>query len=445
MQNPPAVPQTTESLFELYFKYAEHTEPPTIYHRWSLITSISAYLGRSFWLPFGSTRIFPTMYVMLIGNPGTRKSTAIKMARRVISSAGYDTFAAERTTKEKFLLDLEGAPDESDAYTKSGRKQSIAASDVLRDLKLTASEETHDGIPREIFITADEFNEFAGAGNLDFLSTLGSLWDWDDESITYKQRFKNSKSISIFQPTITLLGGNTHSSFKLAFPEQAIGQGFLSRLILVHSEPSGKKITFPAKPPEELVQRIGERLSAIKLHVTGECQLTDSARVALDFIYKSWTDLDDYRLKSYSTRRFTHLLKLCLVCAAMRCSITVDTNDVTLANTILTYTENAMPKALGEFGKSRDSDAAHNVMTALYEAASGSQPKALSIDELWKVVSRDLERREKLLDVLSSLTHAGKIQLVDGKKGVFLPVQKPVSTTGSRYVELNRLREVNGK
>jgi hypothetical protein len=45
------------------------------------------------------------------------------------------------------------------------------------------------------------------AGNLDFLSTLGALWDWDDEGATYKQRFKNSKSISIFQPTISLLGG----------------------------------------------------------------------------------------------------------------------------------------------------------------------------------------------------------------------------------------------
>ena len=439
--NPPIA--NTESLFDLYFKYAEFTEPPLIYHRWSLITSIAAYLGRQFWFPFGSTGIFPNMYVMLIGNPGTRKSTAIKMARRVISSAGYDKFAAERTTKEKFLLDLEGAPDESSYGSRS--KKGIGPQDVLRDLNLTSGDESHDGIPREVFITADEFNEFAGTGNLDFLSTLGALWDWDDEATTYKQRFKNSKSISIFQPTITLLGGNTHSSFKLAFPEQAIGQGFLSRLILVHSEPSGKKITFPKKPSDEIIAAISARLATIRQQVKGECKLTTSAEIALDVIYKTWPDLDDYRLKSYSTRRFTHLVKLCLVCAAMRCSTTIDTDDVVLANTILTYTENAMPKALGEFGKSRDSDAAHNIMTALYEAASAMPPRPLTVDELWKVVSRDLEKRERLADVLSSLSHAGKIQLADGKKGVFFPVQQAVKTTGNRYINLDKLKEVTGK
>jgi hypothetical protein len=440
------VPQSAESLFDLYFQYAKDTEPPIIYHRWSLITSVSAFLGRQFWFPFGTTRIFPNMYVMLIGNPGTRKSTAIKMARRVIAGAGYDKFAAERTTKEKFLLDLEGAPDEQPSYGRNAGAKATNSADVLRNLRLTDSEDAHDGIPREVFITADEFNEFAGTGNLDFLSTLGALWDWDDESATYKQRFKNSKSISIFQPTITLLGGNTHSSFKLAFPEQAIGQGFLSRLILVHSEPSGRKITFPTKPPEELVTRIAERLAVIRSSVKGECQMTQGAKTALDVIYRTWSDLDDYRLKSYSTRRFTHLIKLCLVCTAMRGSSVLDTSDIILANTILAYTEGSMPKALGEFGKSRDSDAAHNIMTALYEAAADPvNPRPLNMDDLWKVVSRDLEKRERLADVLSSLAHAEKIQMVKEKKGWFLPVNRPVSQATGKYVKLDLLKEVTGK
>lgn len=435
-------PTDAESLFDLYFRYAENTEPPIIYHRWSIITSISAFLGRQFWFPFGTTRIFPNMYVMLLGNPGTRKSTAIKMARRVISAAGYDHFAAERTTKEKFLLDLEGAPDEPN-FPQRGRKN-ITSQDVLRDLRLAGDSEEHDGIPREIFVTADEFNEFAGTSNLDFLSLLGVLWDWDDESATYRQRFKNSRSVSIFQPTITLLGGNTHASFKLAFPEQAIGQGFLSRLILVHSEPSGRKITFPTKPPEELVSRIGERLAIIRSAVRGEAKLTPKAESTLDTLYKTWHDLDDYRLKSYSTRRFTHLIKLCLTVVAMRGSIIIDKMDVVLANTILTFTENAMPKALGEFGKSKDSDAAHNIMTALYEASSITPARALSLEDLWKVVSRDLDRREKLADILSSLSLAGKIQAVEGQKGKFLPIQKPVEGNQKLFVELDLLKEVRG-
>ena len=163
------------SLFDLYFEYVKDTGPPLIYHRWSLIASVGAFLGRQYWFPFGDFRIFPNCYIMLIGNPGTRKSTAIKMAKKILSQAGYDKFPAERTTKEKFLLDLEGVSEhELNQYAKRAKGASTPR-DVLANLDLLEGSDIHDGIPREVFITADEFNEFAGTGNLDFLSTLGTI------------------------------------------------------------------------------------------------------------------------------------------------------------------------------------------------------------------------------------------------------------------------------
>lgn len=425
------------SLFDLYFEYVKETEPPIIYHRWSLIAAVGAYLGRRYWFNQGAIgRVFPNVYVMLIGNPGTRKSTAIKLSKRMIGAAGYSTFSAEKTTKEKFLMDLEGAHDEQSSYAGYAAKKSrpaASARDVLANLDLLDSSEIHDGIPREIFITADEFNEFAGTGNIDFLSTLGALWDWDDETATYKQRFKNSKSISIFQPTISLLGGNTHTSFQNAFPTDSLGQGFLSRLLLVHSEPSGRKITFPPKPDERIAVAIGERFAEISKSVTGEASASDHARRALDTINLTWKELADYRLKHYSTRRFTHLLKLCLITSAMRASSRIDVEDVLLANTILTYTERDMNKALGEFGRNRNSEATHAVMTTLYET---DRPQ--TFDDLWKVVSRHLEKRDQLKDILLNLQTAGKIVVVD-KKG-FLAVQKPVDSKAV-YVDLKLLKE----
>lgn len=423
------------SLFELYFEYIKDTESPTIYHRWSLIAGVGAFLGRQYWLPFGDTRIFPNHYIMLIGNPGTRKSAAIKMMKRVLGRVGYDRFSAERTTKEKFLLDLEGTNDLELERFANSKRSAVASTPrgVLANLGLLDGEATHDGIPREVFITADEFNEFAGTGNLDFLSTLGALWDWDDESNTYKQRFKNSKSISIFQPTISLLGGNTHTGFQNAFPSDSLGQGFLSRLVLVHSEPSGRKITFPSKPDDRIMVSLGERFNEIRKTVCGEARVASSARNSLDTIYRTWKDLDDYRLKFYSTRRFTHLLKMTLICSAMRASLEIDVQDVVLANTILTYTENAMSKALGEFGKNRNSEASHAIMTTLYEA---DRPK--TFDDLWKVVDRYLEKRDALKDILLNLQTADKIVLVD-KKG-FLAKQKPMDGKAV-YVDLKLLKE----
>jgi hypothetical protein len=427
-------------LFSLYFDYVKDTEPPTIYHRWSLITATAAFLGRQFYLPFGTSKLYPNMYTMLIGNPGTRKSSAIKSVARTLASAGYDKFAAERTTKEKFLLDLEGETDE-DAYLQQGRSKGKntrdpGARDILASLDLDDTSSIGDGIPREVFVTADEFNEFVGTGNLDFLSMLGALWDWDSETSTYKHRFKNSKSISVYQPTISILGGNTHAGFQAAFPEAAIGQGFLSRLILVYSEPSGRKITFPTPPDERIAVKLMEQFNVIRTSVRGEATRTESASQALDTIYRTWSELEDYRFKSYSTRRFTHLLKLCLVVTAMRASTRIDVQDVLLANTILTVCESGMSDALGEYGKSRNSGATHALMTALFESK-----KPMTPEELYKVVQRDLDKRDQLMDLLRNLTEAKKIRY-DQPSGGFLPIRKPVSQRAV-YVNTKLLKECN--
>lgn len=414
-------------MFDLYFQYREDTEVPMLFHRWSLIGSVGALLGRQFWMPFGTSKIFPNHYIMLIGNPGTRKSTAVKQSKNVLSGCGYDMFAADKTTKEKFLLDLEGE-------TVEGPKAN-GSSLVFQNLFGTGND-TSGAIPKETFIVADEFNEFVGSGNIEFLSLLGSLWDWDDPNAFFKFRLKNSKSVHIFQPTISILSGNTHNGFQQAFPPETIGQGFLSRLLLVYSEPSGKKITFPKVPPEKLHQALMEYLKKIKETVTGAATTTATAKHALDMIYRTWLDLEDQRFKHYSTRRFTHLLKLSLVCAATRLSKMVDTQDVLLASSILSYTESFMPKALGEFGKSRNSEAANKLMAALYETK-----KALKLSDLWKVVSSDLEKIQDLASLLSNLQQAEKIQAT--KEG-FLPKQKPLDRK-MLYVDYNLLKEYKEK
>lgn len=414
-----------DDLFKLYFKYVEDTEAPIQFHRWSLIAAVGALLGRDYYLPFGAGRIFPNSYIMLVGDPGTRKSSAIKGVKKILASSGYSFFSAEKTTKEKFLLDLEGLPDEPEnrynSSGRSGRSSAITPGDILANLTLGEDGAGNATVPRECFICADEFNEFTGSGNLDFFSLLGALWDWDDEAASYRYRLKNSKSVAIYQPTISILGGNTHTNIQTAFPAEALGQGFMSRLLFIHSEASGKRITFPKPPPESLATSLIEYIREIKTSVQGAATLTAASERALDTIYRSWKEIDDYRFKHYSTRRFTHLLKLCLICSASRKSVVIDMQDVLLANTILTHAEHAMPKALGEFGKSKNSEAAQTIMSTLYAAKA-----PVTSNELYKIVSRDIDRREQLAEILNSLQTAGKIQVVKGANGMagFLPLQK---------------------
>lgn len=428
MQGHAAIPQ---DLFEDYFHLVENTEPPLIFHRWSLICCIAALLGRQAWIPFGSFRIFPNQYVMLIGEPGTRKSTAIKMSKKVLSASGYAEFAAEKTTKEKFLIDLEGRENDQ-------AEDRVTATQVMENL---FGSNLGDTEARETFIIADEFNDFMRCGDLEFHSMLGALWDYDDETSTYKQRLKNSRSISIYQPTINILGGNTHVGFNEMFPPQALGQGFLSRLLLIYSEPSGKKFAFPEPPDEKRRQKVIAGLQKIGKEFVGALTLQPKAKEVLHILYNNYQGFEDMRFTSYFTRRYTHLLKLCIICCAARVGKQIEVKDVLYANTILRYAEHYMPKALGEFGKAKNSDVAAKILQLLSKTYT---PVGLTgASGLWKQVSSDLDRVEDLQKMLTGLHEAGKIQYIqrtERGEGGWMIVRRAMKSN-ELYVDFNLLRE----
>lgn len=398
-------------------------------------------LGRQFWLPFGANRIFPNMYTMLIGNPGTRKSTAVLRSRKLLAGVGYDSFASEKTSKEKFLMDLAGMADEDgyDYRRPSGRRSKSGAGSALVGLEELIGDDAAaagEKSPREVFVVADEFNEFVGSGNMEFLSMLGVLWDWDDENRIYRQRLKTSKSVEIYQPTVSILSGNTHSSFQAAFPPQAVGQGFLSRLLLIYGERPRAKYAFPEAPSEHLTKLLVERLTAIRSTVMGPAGVEPGAKEALTRIYSSWPELDDNRFQYYSSRRYTHLLRLCLVFAAARCSRIITEFDVLYANTCLTYAESLMPKAMGEFGKSRDSEASTKLMQELYKAS-----RPLSMHKVIEILSHDLEGPREITALLQKLVTGNRIQYVTANGGGYLPVQKQIASN-RLYVDFKLLAEM---
>lgn len=352
---------------------------------------------------------------MLIGSPGTKKSSAIKIGVKLLKQAGYSTFAAKKTRQEKFLLDM-AEQSERLAISSEG---DAAGYDILdQNLWGDSAEDTADSYihkpPSEVFIAADEFNTFIGIGNMDFISILGDLWDYEG---VYDYRLKNSKSIFIPNPTISILGGNTATGFAAAFPPETIGQGFFSRLLLIYGEPSGVKYTFPPPPDIAMQEKLIDMLHKIKETMSGEVKMSANAMKLLHKIYHTETHMDDVRFEHYHNRRLTHLLKLCLVICASRLSTTIHVRDVLEANTLLTFTENLMPKALGEFGKSRNSSIVHTVMTTIDNAKG-----AITTQQIWKVVHQDLDNVQSLISMLGSLQVADKIQVIEG--GGWLPKKK---------------------
>ncbi len=376
-----------DELFKMYLAMLGESEAPNTYHRWSLLTVLGAWLGRRCYLPFGDSAINCNMYVMLMGSAGVRKTTAINKAVKLIKEAGYTNIAANKTSKEKFLLDLAGDAD-------------LLVSDDILEMNLFGEASKEDA---EVLVAAEEFNVFVGNGNLEFLALLGSLWDYDG---AFENKVKNSTSAYIYNPTVSILAGNTATSFALAFPIEAIGQGIFSRLLLIHGDKTGRKITIPTRPDLEIRTTIIKLLQTIRAEINGEIVLSEGAYKLLDKIYKTNVPhVVDIRFESYNNRRLTHLLKLSLITAVSELSKTVTEAHVIMANTILVHAEHSMPKTLGEFGKAKDSDIANKVLNILTEA----NPPIVPFKTIWSHVCNDLETINQLKELLDKLIFADKV------------------------------------
>lgn len=385
-----------ESFLDLYLHYRKETEPPYNYHRWCAIAGVAAVLGRDFHLQFGSDKIYPNVYTMLVGESGSRKSTAIRHMRKILTAAGHTAYAPDKTTKEKFLLDLQG--ESEDLHTVGGNSR---AYDRTTAENLWGTKAAHDGVARCVLIAADELIDFLGQSNIDFCAMLGQLWDYDG---VYESRVKNGRSVAVPDPTITTLLGSTPQNIVLMFPTELIGQGWFSRLLIIHGEKSDRKYTIPPTPPAEETAKVVEFLKKIQQQIRGSAEVTPEAHAILHEIYHSWQDIPDVRFRNYSTRRFTQLLKVTLIRAASRLSKRIDAADITWSNTILSAAEHSMPKALGEFGKGKHSAVADKILRIL---AGKSEP--LGIKDFWKEVHKDLDKPTDLAIILQSLEQADKI------------------------------------
>jgi len=364
------------------FVNLEQSEAPANYHRWSCIGMLGALLGRNVCLPFGHSRIYPNQYIMLMGSPGTRKGTAMSICRKLAKASGFTRFAADKTSKERFLMDM---------------KQHELGDATIEDIEELVFDE-----PSEAWICNGEFTDFIGQGNMEFITLLTNLWD---NLAEYKHPKIHGKPVEVHQPTVNILAANTPQGFSLAFPPEAIGNGFLSRVIFVHGEPTGKQIAWP-EPADELVEAdLADHLKKMRKEVKGEITISKEARKLGDAIYKGYVPMEDSRFAHYATRRFIHLLKIAMILAAVDMRDVLIEKDLLRANSVLVAAERKMPKALGEFGKNRNSDVANSIIDYL---SRSTVPR--SAPEIYKVIATDLNKQSDLAEILGGLQRAEKIK-----------------------------------
>lgn len=375
-------------LLRTYRTYVGQSEASEVLHRWSFIAVLSANLGRRVMSSFGHLHFAPNNYFIIIGEPASRKSTAIKLARRVLELTQFNKFAATQTSKEQFLTDL-----------------------------LAAGELELDSVSQS-FVCAPELNNFFCDASKAFINTMMELYDADD---SFEARFRGAKGPQLITfPTITMLGGNTQANFSALFPPQIITNGFLSRVLLIHGETTGRKLPWGGMLETGLEEKLVGHLVGVRENLNGKIRYEPAAMRMLEKIYATWPSIEDGRFSYYNQRRYSHLIKLCTILCASGGSMLLTEDVVVLSNTLLCSIEDGFTRALGEFGKSKWSDETSHIMELLYAAKH-----PIKTGDLWASVQTSMERMDQFLDLLAGLRSSGKITSVeDGVIAVRPPERK---------------------
>ncbi|WCD44284.1 putative primase [Polaromonas phage Tiera] len=407
---------TMSAFFTEYMNYVnlESSEAPANYHRWACASMLGALMGRQVSFPFGSGRLYPNQFVMLMGPPATKKGTAIGIAKKLMEGANYARFAPDRTSKEAFVKSM---------------KQFDTMEEDLEVLTFDA--------PSESYITSGEFVDFIGQGDIGFLMLLTNLWDNLD---VYEHTKITGKSITVTKPTVSLLSGSTAHTFMLAFPPDAMGTGTLSRFILVDGDDSGRRVAWPEPLDPLQKEQLIDHMQAIKNELRGDIGITKEAKILGAEIYTGRVPVNDERFAHYMGRRHIHLIKLAMLMAVSEYRMEITETDILRSNTMLAMAEMKMPKALGEFGASRNSAATDKIMSFLNFRARMRVPKPANAQEIYKIVSKDVNTVKDVNDIIHNLKQAERIQVVSmGGITGYLPLNQGAGEWNLKYLDLDWL------
>lgn len=195
-----------------YMLYAEGNEASPMFHRWAALSVLSAVVSRKIWFDQKYFKIYPNLYVVFVGEPGDKKTTAMSLARSMVQKM-------ER-------------PIAPPSITKEAITQLMGASNEKSKCHLRF---VHKMMPIEVshlsFFASEIVTMLSAGGNaqgiIEFLTDI-----YDREA--FEVVTKNKGTDFINAPYITLLACMTPEQTGQLLKERLITGGFSRRCVFVY-------------------------------------------------------------------------------------------------------------------------------------------------------------------------------------------------------------------
>lgn len=269
---------------ESYQHYTNDFEPPPIYHRWMGILTLAVAAGGRIWLQEANLKIWPNLYVVLVGPSGIGKGQSMREALPFIRAA-YGKEWEYRISPDKITIP---------------KLTQVLGQNAIEDKEL--------GKYTPYLIWAEELPSFLGldAYKSGKLADLTTLYDCADK---WESGTKHQGDDKVAKPYICMGAGCTASGIFDVLPPQSVGQGFTSRLMYLYAHGYPKRVAekpwiedFHGKLKQYLINDI-----EVIAQMRGPVKLTDYARIVWNDYYVHRPlppeEYGDERMQGYAARK----------------------------------------------------------------------------------------------------------------------------------------------
>lgn len=334
-----------DSWIESFVEHTSGLESAEIYRRWSAIGMIAATLEQKVWVETQGV-LYPNMYIFLVGHPGIGKSRAIVAASNIVREALPEIhFGATSMTR-------------------------ASLADYMNEAKVFKVNLPHAPLEyNSLLCVADEFSAFMHEYDSGLVAALVEFYDVNPYS---EGRRVSNIRIKIKRPQLNILSGSTPSNLIHTLKDYVWDQGLMSRVLLIYTNTRPMIDVFNSPPPGKPTDLIYD-LKIINT-LTGKMEYTEKfAKAMHDWKIVGQAPVPSHpKLKHYNTRRWAHLLKLCMVaCVDRGNDLVLDIQDFNRAMSWLFEAELAMPFIFKEGSVTPDSRVMDEVVHFVSEFEKG--------------------------------------------------------------------------
>ena len=370
---------------ENYMYFTQRSEPPALYHLWSGLTAISSALRRKCYCDWGPLRgyMYPNVFVALVGPPGGRKGTAMKIAKSFVQKLDVNIGADSLGSTQALYKEL---MDSEDTYV------------------------DHAGFTRKhksVSIWSEEFQVFLNDRDQMLLASLTDLFDCAD---VWKYKTLARKTEDISNCWLTIFGCITPSLLQSKLSQDAVGGGLISRIIFVVGQGAKQKIALQYLTDEEIeiYENLNKDLQEIA-QLNGPFKMDKSFFNVYIRWYENSTNEDGVpndRFMGYNSRRALHLNKLCMLISASESNDMVITDKhFNIALAILEVTEREMPYAFHGLGMSNNA----NIYAKMLSFIENKIGIGFNWNELVRTFHLDVDNIKQLRDYADMAVASGLV------------------------------------